>query len=290
MDASLRENISHGTWEYPYCQHRIRGVPSGFHYPVHWHDEMEIIVVRQGRLLVNVGGEDFALSEGQTLLVNPRQLHLMHSQDRNVCYDTLLFPVELISFQSPDLLEQTVFQPLRTGKAILPNLVPKQVLTEENQSLLEKVVHVNVEKEPLYQLETRLLLLRFFMELLRSTGLQARDEDHTGQMQRQLLEYIRIHYRDSLSLSDLATWFHLSPKYLSRYFKEKFRITISEYIRHLRMTHAKELLETTDLSVTEVAEQSGFSTVSFFIRQFTEANGSSPGKWRTERKMRNRRS
>jgi AraC-like DNA-binding protein len=247
---------------------------------------MEIIVIHHGQLLVNVGGEDFVLSEGQVLLVNPRQLHLMRTEDQTVCYDTLLFPVELISFQSLDLLEQTVFQPLRTGRATLPNLVPDELLNAGNRSLLEKVVRVNVEKEYLYQLETRLLLLRFFMALLRSTGLEERSEDNAGQMQRQLLEYIRIHYRDSLTLSDLAEQFHLSSKYLSRYFKEKFHITISEYIRHLRMTHAKELLETTDLSITEVAAQSGFSGVSFFIRQFTEANGCSPRKWKQARKKR----
>ena len=286
MDASLRENISHGTWEYPYCQHRIRGVPSGFHYPVHWHDEMEIIVVRQGRLLVNVGGEDFSLTEGGVLLVNPRQLHLMRSEDQTVCYDTLLFSVELISFQSSDLLERAVMGPIRTGRAILQNLVPPQLLTEENRRLLDEAVQVNIKKEYMYQLETRLLLLRFFMGLLRAGNLVERNEDPAGQMQRQLLEYIRIHYRDSLTLSDLAAQFHLSQKYLSRYFKEKFHITISEYIRHLRMTHAKELLETTDLSVTEVAEQSGFSSVSFFIRQFTEANGISPRKWKQSRKVR----
>lgn len=285
MNAALRENVSHGTAAYPYSQHRIRGVPSGFHYPVHWHEEMEIIVMHRGQLLVNVGGEDFSLEEGQVLLVNPRQLHLMRSEDRNVWYDTVLFPVDLISFQTEDLLEQTVFQPLRTGKAIVPNLVPDCVMTEENRLLLRQIVDVNVEKKCMYQLETRILLLRFFMALLDSVELIRPEEGSAGQMQRQLLEYIRMHYREKLTLSDLAEQFHLSPKYISRYFKEKFKLTISEYVWHLRMNHAKELLDNTQLSITEVAEQSGFSSVSFFIREFTEANGCSPRKWKLQNRQ-----
>ena len=59
------------------------------------------------------------MTGGQVVIVNPRQLHLMGSDDMSVRYHTLLFPVELISFQSQDELEQTVFHPLRTGKLIL---------------------------------------------------------------------------------------------------------------------------------------------------------------------------
>lgn len=286
MNAALRENVNHGTADHPYAQHRIRGVPSGFHYPVHWHEEMEIIVMHMGNLMVNVGGEDFALREGQVLLVNPRQLHLMRSEDRDVCYDTLLFPVDLISFQTEDLLERNVFQPLRTGQAVVPNLVPDPVLTEENRQLLRKLVDVNVQKNSLYQLETRILLLRFFMALLASTELIRPEKGSADQMQRQLLEYIRIHYRERLTLLELSEQFHLSPKYLSRYFKEKFHLTISEYVQHLRMNHAKDLLENTNLSITEVAEQSGFSTVSFFIRQFTGLHGCPPKKWRMTQESR----
>ena len=109
------------------------------------------------------------------------------------------------------------------------------------------------------------------------------EASESGKMQREMLEYIRIHYRERLSLEDLAEQFHLSPKYLSRYFKEHFHLTLSQHISHLRLNHARELLETTDLSVTDIAMQSGFSGVSFFIRSFTEANGISPLKWRKVR-------
>lgn len=287
MDLTLRENKSHGTKEYPYSQHCIQNVPYGFHFPVHWHEEMEWIYVRNGHLLVNVDGTDYSLTSGQVLIINPRQLHLMHTEDPLVHYDTLLFPVELISFQSPDQLDQSVFYPLRTGRKVLPNLVPEQILTQENLQKLEQVVRINNRKPPMYQLESRLLLLSFLLEVLRGVRMVDTAEDPAGQLQRQMLAYLQMHYKQSITLSELSDRFHLSEKYISRYFKEHFHLTISEYILHMRMTQAKKLLSNTDLSITEVAAQCGFSGVSFFIRQFTKETGSSPGKWRQAQVQRN---
>ena len=109
----------------------------------------------------------YNMTGGQVVIVHPRQLHLMGSDDMSVRYHTLLFPVELISFQSQDELEQTVFHPLRTGKLMLRTKVLEAVLTPENLALLDRVVQINDRKNSMYQLETRLLLLRFLMEVLR---------------------------------------------------------------------------------------------------------------------------
>ena len=284
MNYMLRESKSHGTPEYPYSHYTISNLRHSFQMPVHWHDELEVIYVRQGKLWVNVGGTVYNMTGGQVVIVNPRQLHLMGSDDMSVRYHTLLFPVELISFQSQDELEQTVFHPLRTGKLMLRTKVLEAVLTPENLALLDRVVQINDRKNSMYQLETRLLLLRFLMEVLRICPLVQADTDENGKLQREMLEYIRIHYKDRITLSDMAKQFHLSSKYYSRYFKEHFHLTFSEYIGQMRMDHARDLLENTDLNVTEIAIQCGFSGISFFIRRFTEANGCSPLKWRQQHK------
>lgn len=79
---------------------------------------------------------------------------------------------------------------------------------------------------------------------------------------------------------ELCEQFHLSEKYISRYFKEHFHITLSQYITHLRLEHAKQLLQDTDTPVTEIAMQSGYQNVSYFIRSFKKTYGVSPLKYR----------
>ena len=87
---------------------------------------------------------------------------------------------------------------------------------------------------------------------------------------KDLLSYIQQNLPFSYSLhSHLAD---ISSPYVrkiySRYFREHFQLTLSQYITYLRLSHAKHLLETTSLSITETALQSGFPNVSYFIRTF----------------------
>ncbi len=65
-----------------------------------------------------------------------------------------------------------------------------------------------------------------------------------------------------------------------RYFKEHFHITLSQYVTYLRLEHAKQLLQDTDIPVTDVAMQSGYQNVSYFIRSFQKAYAVSPLKYR----------
>ena len=54
MYAELKENHPHGTREYPFCEYHMRYWPHAFQIPVHWHDEVEIIYVRKGPLMVEI--------------------------------------------------------------------------------------------------------------------------------------------------------------------------------------------------------------------------------------------
>ena len=80
-------------------------------------------------------------------------------------------------------------------------------------------------------------------------------------------------YTREISLNEFGAQFHLSEKYISRYFKEHFHITLSQYVNHLRLEHARQLLEESAASVTEVAMCSGYQNVSYFIRSFKKMYG-----------------
>ena len=95
-----------------------------------------------------------------------------------------------------------------------------------------------------------------------------------------MITYIRQNYTREISLKEFGAQFHLSEKYISRYFKEHFHITLSQYVNHLRLEHARQLLEESAASVTEVAMCSGYQNVSYFIRSFKKMYGVSPLKYR----------
>ena len=280
MILELKENKPHGTKEYPYGQYFIQHIKQTFQFPVHWHDELEIIYIKQGALQITINGQDYQGTAGSIFLVNPRELHLMGSSDLSVAYYTLLFPLEFISFQSRDELETTLLQPLRSGQLIFEHEISDTTLKNKLCSILDEITAINLETSSMKQLKTRILLLQFLQQIVEYPSLIVPASGSKTDMQKELLVYIQQHYTDKITLQDLAEQFHLSEKYISRYFKEHFYLTFSDYVNHLRLTHAKKLLETTELSVTEIALCSGFPNVSYFIRTFKTCYEKPPLKYR----------
>lgn len=174
-----------------------------------------------------------------------------------------------------------MLQPLRSGRLLLANEIKDTVLLNKLGNLFDEMVLLNDEKSLCYQLKTRILLLTFLSRIMEQGLFTVPETDgsRTGR-QKELLIYIQEHYMEDITLRTLADEFHLSEKYISRYFKEHFCLTFSHYLNHLRLTGAQRLLETTELSVTDIALRSGFSSVSYFIRMFKECYGVSPLKYR----------
>lgn len=280
MILELKENVPHGTREYPYDQYYIRSVKHAFQFPVHWHEEVEIIYIKRGVLRVTISEQDYSGTAGSIFWVNPRELHLMGSQDLSVAYYTLLFPLEFISFQSMDDLEMKLLQPLRSGQLLMKHGIADRTLERALGKLLDEIIAVNDTGSSGRQLQTRVLLLQFLQKLVENDALILPAAGSGAGIQKELLAYIQRHYTEKITLHELGEQFHLSEKYISRYFKEHFYLTFSNYVNHLRLTHAKGLLEATDLAVTEVAFRSGFPSVSYFIRSFKASCGISPLKYR----------
>lgn len=282
MYRELKENRPHGTSAYPYTQYYMHHPRKAFHIPVHWHDEVEIIYIKKGTITIYIGEDAFPAVAGDLFFVNTGELHFMESDDMGVEYYTLLFPLSFLSFQIEDALEQDVFMPLRQKKLLLPVQLKKFEAEKKITNIIREIINVNDEKEVGYQLRTRILLLEVMEAILKENGfMQASFANATG-MQRDLLAYIQMHFTEKITLAMLAGEFHLSEKYISWYFKQHFSISFMQYVSHLRMMKAKDLLLTTDQPITEVALSCGYPSVNLFIRSFKEIHGVTPLQYRKQ--------
>ncbi|MBQ6845181.1 MAG: AraC family transcriptional regulator [Agathobacter sp.] len=280
MYRELKENRPHGTKAYPYTQYFMHNPKRAFHIPVHWHDEVEIIYIKKGNITIYIGEDSFPAMAGDLFFVNSGELHFMESDDMGVEYYTLLFPLTFLSFQIEDALEQEVFLPLRQKKLLLPIRLKEFEAEKQMTNMVREVIMVNEEKETGYQLRTRILLLELIESFLKEDGFRQVNNTSSTAMQRELLAYIQEHYTEKITLAMLAQEFHLSEKYISWYFKEHFAISFMQYVSHLRMTRAKDLLLTTERSITEIALSCGYPSVNFFIRSFKEGEGITPLQYR----------
>ncbi|WP_026701284.1 response regulator transcription factor [Salibacterium aidingense] len=97
---------------------------------------------------------------------------------------------------------------------------------------------------------------------------------------KRLLQFIENHYAEPLSLTTLSESFHFNPSYLSSYFSTHLNIGFSDYLNQVRIVKAKQILETSSVSVSMVSEMVGYSDPSYFCKVFKQMEGSSPGSYR----------
>lgn len=106
---------------------------------------------------------------------------------------------------------------------------------------------------------------------------------HSGNKAKYLQEikkYLEEHWTEKISLDFLSSRFFIDKFYLTRLFKKVFGMSITNYLLLLRITHAKELLRFTNLSIEEISARCGISDPNYFSRVFKKIEGTTPGQFR----------
>ena len=116
-------------------------------------------------------------------------------------------------------------------------------------------------------------------EICRDINLHGKNKKQN--LKRAMLEYIENNYCDNaMSLEQLADEFNLNLTYVSHFFKEQIGENFSDYITGRRIEKAKELLRSTDLTVSEIAIKVGYANSAGLIKNFKKIENSTPGKYR----------
>ena len=123
--------------------------------------------------------------------------------------------------------------------------------------------------------------LSAMLKLIRLRVIETADEDALpARMVEELDNYIRENVSDEISNTEIGAVFGYHPFYVSRMLKERRGMTLRQYIISYRLKMAKKLLETTDRSAGEIAEECGFTDASYFAKTFKAAFGITPKEYR----------
>jgi len=116
-------------------------------------------------------------------------------------------------------------------------------------------------------------------QLYRET-VQQRSARRSANASRSILDYLNRYYAEDLDNKKLAAIFGYHPNYISQLIAEQTGIPLHRYLLKIRIRHALYLLQTTEMSICEIAHEVGFKSTSYFSQYFKQCTGFSPGKIR----------
>jgi two-component system response regulator YesN len=122
----------------------------------------------------------------------------------------------------------------------------------------------------------------FTLRFVRFAGLLLNAQQKEKSNIREIAKFIEAHYREELSLHDIASRFFLSREYISRKFKQEFGVNLSDFLTEIRINKAKLLLLNPNLRISDVADAVGYQDEKYFSKVFKKACGCTPAEYRKQ--------
>jgi AraC-like DNA-binding protein len=250
----------------------------------HWHDHIEWIYIKEGRARVQIDGSYVQLERGELAFINSKQLHgadMLAPGSELIC---IVFNEALVRGSGLDITEHHYFLPYLNHRYDWPNTMKQDdpSIGEMNESFNRLVAEFK-SKDPGYELLVKAELLRIFGQYFRYA--QRSSAESIPRFRRahelsRLLRELRERYVSPPDVREAAGIAGLSPNHFCKVFKQVTGKTLLEYIHLLRVQEAERLLLETDMPVTEIAGQVGYTNITYFGRVFKKTKGATPSEIR----------
>ena len=199
--------------------------------------------------------------------------HVLHNYTIFSQYD---FKHKCICFDLELLYDKELSKSLEKGDLTIPFVFKDKNCFEYAVNSFE----LNVEKKSGWELKI-IGNLSLFFGVLKEKGLITKANDaNRKNICRDIMELISVNYACNITSTHIAEELHINNSYSCRLFKKHFGCPFQNYLTIYRLEKAKLYLKNTDLSVSEIAFNTGFNSFSYFGKVFKDNFGMSPSQYR----------
>ena len=255
-------------------------------YPMHWHDEMEIVYVESGEFEESIDLENYHVRQGDIILINPCSLHSFRQiENKRTLFRTIIFNFNMLTSNNTDACSIKYFTPFLDNMYISPVVISAgSPHYDEVLHHVETLIELYNSKEEYFEIKIKAELFDLF-HLLFKYYFQPETNDtcikeNTTQNIKTILDYIEKNYTNPITIEELAECVGLSKHYFMRFFKKYMGMTCIEYINDYRLNIAANLLITSSMQITEVASRIGITNLSYFNRIFKKKYNMTPKEYR----------
>lgn len=253
--------------------------PAGFRI-MHWHEDIQFILLFEGRIRIRTLDGCAELSEGEGCFINSNVIHMVERIGK--CrYNSFIFPMRFTGFYagSPAMhIAGRLF-----GNSDVPLIVFQNAVDWQHECLmlLQTLSDLETHSDEFYQYEVLTRISQLSLTMLRNIRTEeTKEASITNVRMQRMLDFISRNYQRRISLSDIAGSAFISKSECIRCFKRALNTTPYDYLIEFRLSKATDLLKTSDGSITDIALKTGFQQPSQFGQLFRKSRGCTPLQYR----------
>lgn len=247
------------------------------HTPMHIHKEIEILMIETGTLTLHISNIEYKLGKGDIVVINEDVVHETLASFNESHY--------YLHFNFSTVLDKSNSDSVHLYSHIKDYALFSEADEHYNELksfIMDLHSHYNESKE--YSTHyIRGIFHQIFGFLQKIEFLKPYDAYNTTKSYKKIetiVNYINENYSEPLTLEGISSHFYLQPSYVCRLFKSNLGLTFTAYLNQVRIKKAEIMLVTTDNSILNISQNTGFSSQSYFNKVFKKAMTITPQEYR----------
>ena len=256
---------------------------------LHWHEYYQLNFIISGRGTSAINGVTRKLEGGSAFLISPADFHEIAPEEGT--------SLEIYKLAFPHLkIKEELLELIFRGEkkieryAIFSNNLEFDTFAKRLENLSAEIKAKRPAHEIFVQSELNNILIQWhrarFISPKDVLTSQAEDSVPTHPGIQRALSYIQLHFREALTLQQIASIAHLSVSYFSELFRTSVGMTFQKYLQLQRLQFAMSTLRSSSSSITQVSYAAGFNTLTHFERTFKQRFGMTPSEVKQTKQIR----
>ncbi len=251
-------------------------------YPLHWHNSVEIIYVLKGMVNISIDTDNYSIFENEIEIINTNESHRIHSDEDNL---VLIFHIDSSFLEKYYKDIYNIFFYTNTSKEDSQEGEEYLIL----KKLLAEILCEMVQRQEDYDEEIESIVIKLLFHIINNFHYLISGEGDLSEEQfdryHRISKYIFSNYNNNITLQDIAKKEFLSPDYLSHDFKNATGYSFTDLLNLTRVEEAMKLLLDSNMSLTEISEEVGFSHTRYLNKHFKNYYHLTPLQFRRKNKV-----
>ncbi|WP_105617159.1 AraC family transcriptional regulator [Vallitalea okinawensis] len=252
----------------------------------HTHHHLEISFIKKGEGIYYIDGQEFPAKEGDIYIFNNLEQHGIKVTSHSPMINAVIHFEPWLIWNTPnDFFNEKYLKIFFQRPSHFTNRLEGNCeVSSRIKELFDEIQNEFENQQQDYDLMIKVKLLNILVIL--SRHYQCKDDPQSSGHKKDLqsinkvMHYMDIHYKDQIKLKDLAELVYMNPSYFSRFFKKFNGLSPMDYLAHVRIKKAIDLLSNTDHAIIDIAGMCGFNSTANFNKTFKRIEGKPPSSFR----------